>query len=66
GKDVSWMRIRPELVCEVTFDYLQGARFRHAATFKRWRTDKSPEACKFDQFEAAVPYELKAVFEKDG
>lgn len=65
GKDVSWMRIRPELVCEVTFDYLQGVRFRHAATFKRWRHDKPPEACKFDQFEAVVPYELKAVFEKE-
>ena len=63
GKDVSWMRLRPELVCEVTFDYLQGARFRHAATFKRWRHDKPPEDCKFDQFEAAVPYELMSVFD---
>jgi ATP-dependent DNA ligase len=64
GKDVSWMRIRPELVCEVTFDYLQGVRFRHAATFKRWRHDKPPEQCTFDQFEAAVPYELMQVFGK--
>ncbi len=64
GKDVSWMRIRPELVCEVSFDYLQGQRFRHAATFRRWRYDKPPEACTFDQFEAAVPYELMRVFEK--
>ncbi|MEX0781793.1 MAG: ATP-dependent DNA ligase [Dehalococcoidia bacterium] len=62
GKDVSWIRLRPELVIEVTFDYLQGARFRHAATFKRWRTDKPPEACTFDQLEATVPYELAAVF----
>lgn len=62
GKDVSWVRLRPELVCEVTFDYLQGARFRHAATFKRWRTDKAPEACGFDQFEAVPPAELMAVF----
>jgi len=62
GKDQSWMRIRPELVVEVTFDYLQGERFRHATTFKRWRKDKPPEACKFDQFEAAVPYELMQVF----
>ena len=65
GKDVSWMRIRPELVCEVSFDYLQGRRFRHAATFKRWRHDKPPEDCRFDQFEAAVPYELMRVFEED-
>ncbi len=64
GKDVSWMRVRPELVCEVTFDYLQGVRFRHAATFKHWRTDKPPAQCGFDQFEAAVPYELMRIFEK--
>lgn len=64
GKDLSWVRLRPELVCEVSFDYLQGNRFRHAATFRRWRTDKPPQACTFDQFEAAVPYELKRVFEQ--
>ena len=62
GKDLSWNRLRPELVCEVTFDYLQGVRFRHAATFRHWRNDKSPESCKFDQFTAAVPEELAAVF----
>ena len=63
GKDLSWERVRPELVCEVTFDYLQGVRFRHAATFKRWRTDRDPRSCGFDQFEAVVPAELRAVFE---
>jgi ATP-dependent DNA ligase len=63
GKDLSWVRLRPELVCEVAFDYLQGNRFRHAATFKRWRTDKPPADCGFDQFEAAVPYELQRVFD---
>jgi ATP-dependent DNA ligase len=62
GKDLSWVRLRPELVCEVTFDYLQGNRFRHAATFKRWRTDKAPAACRFDQMETAVPFELSEVF----
>ncbi len=62
GKDLSWVRLRPELVCEVTFDYLQGARMRHAATFKRWRSDKPPAACRFGQFEAAVPLELAQVF----
>jgi ATP-dependent DNA ligase len=65
GKDLSWVRLRPELVCEVTFDYLQGPRFRHGATFHRWRTDKPPEACTFDQFEAVAPYELKQVFSQD-
>ena len=62
GKDQSYVKLRPELVCEVSFDYLQGPRFRHASTFRRWRTDKSPEACTFDQFEAAPPYELMQVF----
>jgi ATP-dependent DNA ligase len=62
GKDLSWVRLRPELVCEVTFDYLQGDRFRHAAAFKRWRTDKLPAACRFDQLETAVPFELSEVF----
>ena len=63
GKDTSWVRLRPALVCEVTFDYLQGPRFRHAATFRRWRTDKPPGACTFDQLEAVVPAELRQVFE---
>lgn len=62
GKDQGYVKLRPELVCEVSFDYLQGPRFRHASTFKRWRTDKPPEACTFDQFEAAAPYELVQVF----
>ena len=62
GKDTSWVRLRPELACEVTFDYLQGERFRHAATFRRWRNDKPPSSCTFDQLEATVPYELEQVF----
>ncbi|MFN2526070.1 MAG: ATP-dependent DNA ligase [Actinomycetota bacterium] len=48
-RDSSWVPIKPELVCEVSFDYLQGDRFRHAATFIRWRTDKKPSECRFDQ-----------------
>jgi ATP-dependent DNA ligase len=64
GKDLSWVRLRPVLVCEVTFDYLQGNRFRHAATFRRWRTDKRHQDCDFEQLEAAVPYELRKVFDR--
>jgi ATP-dependent DNA ligase len=64
GKDLSWVRLRPVLVCEVSFDYLQGNRFRHAATFQRWRTDKRPQDCDFEQFEAVVPYELRKVFDR--
>lgn len=63
AKDLGWVRLRPELVCEVTFDHLQGDRFRHAATFKRWRTDKAPESCTFDQIEETPPYELLRIFE---
>jgi len=65
GKDTSWVRLRPELVCEVTFDYLQGERFRHAATFRHWRPDKPTAACTFDQLAATVPFELQQVFEAD-
>jgi ATP-dependent DNA ligase len=62
GADVSWERVRPELVCEVAFDHLQGDRFRHAASFLRWRPDKPPRECTFDQIETAVPFELKQIF----
>ncbi len=62
GRDLSWVRLRPELVCEVTFDHLQGDRFRHAATFRRWRPDKPPRACTFDQIAVTVPFELQRIF----
>ncbi|TAK57846.1 MAG: ATP-dependent DNA ligase, partial [Dehalococcoidia bacterium] len=62
GRDLSWVRVRPELVCEVTFDHLQGDRFRHAATFRRWRPDKPPYACTFDQIAVTVPFELRHIF----
>ena len=51
GKDLSWEPLRPELVCEVAFDHLQGDRFRHAATFQRWRPDKPPAECRYDQLD---------------
>jgi ATP-dependent DNA ligase len=51
GKDLSWEPLRPELVAEVAFDHLQGDRFRHAATFQRWRPDKAPADCRYDQLE---------------
>jgi ATP-dependent DNA ligase len=41
--------MKPVLVCEVSYDFLQGERFRHAATFVRWRDDKKPKECLFDQ-----------------
>jgi ATP-dependent DNA ligase len=61
GKDLSWEPLRPELVCEVKYDHLQGDRFRHATTFMRWRPDKPPEACRYDQLETVAPYEIGKV-----
>ena len=65
GKDLSWEPLRPELVCEVAFDHLQGDRFRHAATFRRWRTDRSPEDCRYDQLEETPPALLADLFGAD-
>jgi len=62
GKDLSWEPLRPERVCEVKYDHLQGNRFRHAATFLRWRPDKPPQDCRYDQLEVTKPYELESVF----
>jgi ATP-dependent DNA ligase len=65
GKDLSWEPLRPERVAEVAYDHLQGTRFRHATTFKRWRPDKPPEACRYDQLEETAPFELSRIFGAD-
>ena len=62
GKDLSWEPLRIERVCEVKYDHLQGDRFRHAAIFVRWRPDKPPEECRYDQLEVTTAYELAKVF----
>ena len=62
GKDLSWEPLRIERVCEVKYDHLQGARFRHATIFLRWRPDKRPSDCRYDQLEVTTPYELAKVF----
>jgi ATP-dependent DNA ligase len=62
GKDLSWEPLRPERVCEVTYDHMQGTRFRHAAQFVRWRSDKRPEECRYDQLEVTPAFELERVF----
>jgi ATP-dependent DNA ligase len=62
GKDLSWEPLTPELVCEVAYDHLQGDRFRHAATFRRWRPDRDPQSCAYGQLEVVVPHELADVF----
>ncbi len=62
GKDLSWEPVRIERVCEVKYDHMQGDRFRHAATFLRWRDDKPPADCTYAQLEVTPAYELAAVF----
>ena len=62
GKDLSWEPLRVERVCEVKYDHMQGDRFRHAAVFQRWRPDKLPRDCRYDQLEVTSPYELEKVF----
>jgi len=62
GKDLSWEPLRVERVCEVKYDHMQGDRFRHAAVFQRWRPDKPPKDCRYDQLEVTTPFELEKVF----
>jgi ATP-dependent DNA ligase len=62
GKDLSWEPLRIELVCEVSYDHLQGSRFRHGTHFQRWRTDKPPADCRYDQLEEVPAIELAQLF----
>lgn len=62
GKDLSWEPLRVGLVCEVSYDHLQGTRFRHATHFRRWRPDKPAGECRYDQLETTPPYELAQIF----
>jgi len=62
GKDLSWVALRPELVCEVAYDHLQGDRFRHGTTFMRWRPDRSPSDCRYDQLDETPPALLADLF----
>jgi ATP-dependent DNA ligase len=65
GKDLSWEPLRPELVAEVAYDHMQGDRFRHTAQFRRWRMDKRPRDCTYDQLEVVPPEELSVIFAGD-
>ncbi|MEZ0091708.1 ATP-dependent DNA ligase [Streptacidiphilus sp. EB129] len=61
GKDLSWVPLRPELVCEVGYDHMQGDRFRHTTQFRRWRPDREPAGCGYDQLDEPVRYDLADV-----
>jgi ATP-dependent DNA ligase len=62
GKDLSWEPLSIQRVCEVKYDHMQGDRFRHATFFLRWRPDKQPRECRYDQLEVTPPYELERIF----
>jgi ATP-dependent DNA ligase len=61
-KDLSWMPLRPERVCEVAYDHMEGDRFRHTTQFRRWRTDRDPGDCTYAQLEEPVSYDLSRMF----
>ena len=62
GKDQSWVPLRAERVVEVTYDHMQGSRFRHTAHLVRWRPDKAPRECTYDQLAVTPPVELSTIF----
>jgi ATP-dependent DNA ligase len=62
-KDLSWVPLRPDLVCEVAYDHMEGTRFRHTAQFRRWRPDRAPESCVYDQLQRPVRFDLARVLD---
>lgn len=63
GNDTEWVAVKPVLVCEVSYDKLEaGERFRHATGFLRWRTDKKPKQCGFDQIESPAQFDVRGIF----
>jgi ATP-dependent DNA ligase len=65
GKDLSWEPIQLGLVAEVSYDHMQGTRFRHATHFKRWRPDKPYPECRYDQLDETPPEEIAKIFGAD-
>ena len=60
-KDLSWVPLDPVLVAEVGYDHMEGTRFRHTTQFKRWRPDRTPESCTYEQLEEPLSYDLGEV-----
>ncbi len=61
GKDLAWVPLRPELVCEVAYDHMEGDRFRHTTQFRRWRTDRSAASCTYAQLDRPVTFDVADV-----
>jgi ATP-dependent DNA ligase len=62
-KDLSWEPLRPELVIEVAYEHMEGTRFRHTAHFRRWRPDREPSSCTYEQLEQPVRFDVSRVLE---
>ena len=63
GKDLSFVPVRPELVVEVAYEHMQGSRFRHTARFRRWRPDRDPRSCTYEQLEQPVDFSLADILQ---
>ena len=63
GKDLSFVPLRPERVVEVRYDYMEGPRFRHTAQFVRWRPDRDPASCTYEQLEQPVRFNLAQILQ---
>jgi ATP-dependent DNA ligase len=63
GKDLSFVPLRPERVVEVRYEHMEGVRFRHTAQFVRWRPDRDPESCTYEQLEEPVKFDLADVLD---
>jgi ATP-dependent DNA ligase len=61
GKDLSFVPLRPELVVEVRYEHMEGDRFRHTAQFNRWRPDRDPRSCTYEQLEEPVKFDLEDI-----
>jgi ATP-dependent DNA ligase len=64
GKDLSFVPLRPELVVEVRYEHMEGTRFRHTAQFNRWRPDRDPRTCTYEQLEEPVKYDLADILRR--
>ena len=66
SKDLSFIPLRPERVLEVRYDHMEGSRFRHTAQFVRWRPDREPRSCTYEQLEEPVGYDLAEILRGGG
>lgn len=63
GKDLSFIPLRPERVVEIRYDYMEGPRLRHTAQFVRWRPDREPTSCTYEQLEVPGSFDLSEVLD---